>query len=200
MIEGLPGSGKSSALFQLKNGETLLTPTPGGEGFYVESVRHARTRLNIWEVHSPTVRDKCLSTARALCFVVDCTEDAVGIGQAKTELDSILSCVASQSPRSCFTLLVLANKQDVGGALAPTKLERVLNLSTRSDADTWRWAIHSCSATKGLGLKEGMDWLATSVRKNPPSWAKPKQRPLDGSSGGGRGNAKPAAMGGVPVS
>lgn len=47
----------------------------------MESVRHARTRLNIWEVHSPTVRDKCLSTARALCFVVDCTEDAVGIGQ-----------------------------------------------------------------------------------------------------------------------
>lgn len=63
-----------------------MTPTPGGDGFYVESVRHARTRLNIWEVHSPTVRDKCLSTTRALCFVVDCTEDAVGIGQGRCTL------------------------------------------------------------------------------------------------------------------
>ena len=70
----------------------------------------------------------------------------------------------------------------------------------RPDADTWRWAIHSCSATKGLGLKEGMDWLATSVRTTRPTWTKPKPKPLERTEEGKRGNAMPAALGGVPVS
>lgn len=85
LSQGRPGAGKSSALFQLKNGEALLTPTPGGEGFYVESLTHAGIQLNVWEIHSAIVRDKCLATARAMCFVVDCTEDSAGIEQGVSQ-------------------------------------------------------------------------------------------------------------------
>ena len=75
--QGRPGSGKSSALFHLKTGETLLTPTPGSEGFYVERATHAGTKLNVWEVQpsSTLVREKSWTVARALVFVVDSTED-----------------------------------------------------------------------------------------------------------------------------
>lgn len=58
----------------------LLTPEPGTDGFFVENVSQAGgAKLNVWEVHSKGVREKCLSTARALCFVVDCTEGSAGI-------------------------------------------------------------------------------------------------------------------------
>lgn len=64
-------------MFHLKNGETLLTPTPGSEGFYVESATHAGTKLNVWEVQpsSTTVREKSWTVARALVFVVDSIKD-----------------------------------------------------------------------------------------------------------------------------
>lgn len=42
---------------------------------------HAGSKLNVWEVHSASVRHRCLATARALCFVVDCREGSVGIEQ-----------------------------------------------------------------------------------------------------------------------
>lgn len=64
----------------MKNGEVLLTPKPGTDGFFVESVPQAGgARLNVWEVHSKGVREKCLAIVRALCFVVDCTEDSARI-------------------------------------------------------------------------------------------------------------------------
>lgn len=64
-------------MFHLKTGETLLTPTPGSEGFYVERATHAGTKLNVWEVQpsSTTVKEKSWAVARALVFVVDSTKD-----------------------------------------------------------------------------------------------------------------------------
>eukprot|EP00903_Cladosiphon_okamuranus_P014290 g13272.t1 len=169
ILEGRPGSGKSSALFHLKTGETLLTPTPGSEGFYVERATHAGTKLNVWEVQpsSTIVREKSWTVARALVYVVDSTK---GVEEAKQDLDETLTVLASQTPRTCFTVLVLANKQDVRGALSPAAIEGAVDISSRPDGDTWKWAVQSCSAKQGLGLKEGMDWLATAVRgKNRPT-------------------------------
>lgn len=50
---------------------------------------------------------------------------------AKTNLDEILTVLAAQKPRTCFTVLVLANKQDVPGAKSPADVERVLDLPSR---------------------------------------------------------------------
>eukprot|EP00752_Nemacystus_decipiens_P011993 g10632.t1 len=183
ILEGRPGSGKSSALFHLKTGETLLTPTPGTEGFYVERATHSGTKLNVWEVQpsSTIVKEKSWTMARALVYVVDSTKE---IQEAKQDLDGILTVLASQTPRMCFTVLVLANKQDVRGALSPAAIEQAVDLSSRPDGDSWRWAVQSCSAKQGLGVKEGMDWLATAVRGKNPSSAKATR-----SSSGGGGTA-----------
>lgn len=83
--QGCPGSGKSCALFRLKKGERLLTPTPGTTGFFVESVWQAGTKLNVWEVHGEDEREKCFPTSRALCFVVDCTENLAGIERGQLQ-------------------------------------------------------------------------------------------------------------------
>ncbi|CAN0282367.1 unnamed protein product, partial [Hapterophycus canaliculatus] len=164
-------------LFHLKNGETLLTPTPGSEGFYVERATHAGTKLNVWEVQpsSTVVREKSFTIAKAVVFVVDSTEVTAGIQQARGDLDELLTALASQKPRTCHTVLVLANKQDAPGAVSPPAMERAFDLSSRTDGNTWKWAVQGCSAKQGLGLKEGMDWLAMAVRaKNASSLPRPK--------------------------
>ncbi|CAM9592012.1 unnamed protein product [Ectocarpus sp. 13 AM-2016] len=197
ILEGRPGSGKSSALFHLKHGETLLTPTPGIEGFYVERAVYAGTKLNVWEVQpsSTIVREKSLTVARALVYVIDSTGGSAGIQDAKEDLYPILTALASQKPRTCFTVLVLANKQDIPAAASPATIERDLAISSRADSSTWRWTVQSCSAKEGLGLKEGMDWLAKAVRGKNVSPSRPKGRSrggrfskLEGAPGGGRRN------------
>lgn len=50
-------------------------------------------------------------------------------------------------------LLVLANKQDLPGALSPEEL--CLKLDLRKVCEGRAWYIQPCSATTGMGLEEG---------------------------------------------
>lgn len=70
------------------------------------------------------------------------------------------------------------------------------NNPSRPDGSTWRWTVQSCSAKEGLGLKEGMDWLAKAVRGKNVSPSRPKGRSrggrsskLEGAPAGGRRNS-----------
>ena len=52
-------------------------------------------------------------------------------------------------------LLVFANKQDLPGAMSAAEVTESLGLSLLRGR---QWAIDKCSALKGDGLTEGMDW------------------------------------------
>jgi ADP-ribosylation factor-like protein 1 len=52
-------------------------------------------------------------------------------------------------------LLVFANKQDIPGAMSPSQVTDALGLNLLRGR---QWAIFKCSALKGEGLTEGMDW------------------------------------------
>ncbi|GMN23547.1 hypothetical protein TIFTF001_047566 [Ficus carica] len=54
------------------------------------------------------------------------------------------------------SLLILANKQDIKGALSPEEIAKVLNLEAMDKTRHWR--IVGCSAYTGEGLIEGFDW------------------------------------------
>ena len=58
-------------------------------------------------------------------------------------------------------LLVLANKQDLLGALPPHEVAEALGLFLIRDR---AWQIQGCSAKEGAGLAEGMGWLVRQVR------------------------------------
>lgn len=60
-------------------------------------------------------------------------------------------------------LLVLANKQDLEGALEAAGVSEALALGSLKNRT---WSIFKCSATKGEGLKEGMDWLVTALKSS----------------------------------
>ena len=60
-------------------------------------------------------------------------------------------------------VLVLANKQDLSGALSPTEVTKQMDMGNLKGRD---WLVQGTSATTGQGLKEGLDWMASILIKN----------------------------------
>jgi len=59
-------------------------------------------------------------------------------------------------------LLVFANKQDMPGSLPEAEVSTALGLHTLKDRP---WHIQKSSALSGDGLREGLEWLSTSMGK-----------------------------------
>lgn len=51
--------------------------------------------------------------------------------------------------------MVLANKQDIEGAMTPAEVANALGLSSIKNR---KYQIFKTSATKGVGLDEAMEW------------------------------------------
>jgi ADP-ribosylation factor-like protein 2 len=58
------------------------------------------------------------------------------------------------------SLLILANKQDLPGALTVEQIREVLELDS---IKSHHWHIQGCSAVTGAKLLEGMDWLVSDI-------------------------------------
>ena len=69
---------------------------------------------------------------------------------------------------------MLANKQDVKGAMSPEEIEKqlVYNLqSLKASMSSYlnhshsqrHWRVQPCSAVRGTGLLEGMEWLVSDI-------------------------------------
>ena len=64
------------------------------------------------------------------------------------------------------SVLVFANKQDLPNAMGVAELTDKLGLHTLRDRE---WYIQASCATSGEGLCEGLEWLSTSINKEPPA-------------------------------
>mmetsp|Transcript_1469 Transcript_1469/g.2896 ORF Transcript_1469/g.2896 Transcript_1469/m.2896 type:complete len:143 (+) Transcript_1469:213-641(+) len=92
--------------------------------------------------------------------------------ESSTELQRLLDAEALVG----VPLLVLANKQDLPGALSAAEMEACLHLGAIRDRP---WHCLACSALRKHGLSEGLQWLAhtafpettPSVRTSRPSTA-----------------------------
>lgn len=58
------------------------------------------------------------------------------------------------------SLLVLANKQDLAGALGVAEIERALGLQ---ELGRRRWHLRGCSAVDGSGVEEGFAWIIKDI-------------------------------------
>ena len=59
-------------------------------------------------------------------------------------------------------VLVLANKQDLPGAVRPDNIVEGLKLNS---VRKHQWFVQQCSATTGAGIYEGLDWLHRSLKE-----------------------------------
>jgi ADP-ribosylation factor protein 1 len=159
LMVGLDAAGKTTILYKLKLGEIVTTiPTIG---FNVETVEYKNIQFTVWDVGG---QDKILplwrhyfQNTQGIIFVVD-SNDRDRIVEAREELQRMLN----EDELRDAILLVFANKQDLPNAMNAAEITDKLGLhSLRQRA----WYIQSTCATSGDGLYEGLEWLASTLRK-----------------------------------
>ena len=92
-----------------------------------------------------------------MIWVVD-SADRRRLRDCKEEFGKLLG----QEKLAGATLLVLANKQDLDGALSVEDIGTALELGSAATGKR-HWKIESCSAVTGEGLVAGVDWLVRDI-------------------------------------
>ena len=159
LMVGLDAAGKSTILYQLQMGEKVKTiPTIG---FHVETLDYKGLNVIVYDVGG---QDKIRGLWKyyyqnkdGLIFVVD-SNDRDRMEDAAEELKKML---AAEELEDCC-VLVMANKQDLNGALAPGEVTEKLGMGALKGRT---WLVQGTSATTGQGLKEGLDWMASVLLK-----------------------------------
>ena len=159
LMVGLDAAGKTTILYQLKMGEIVKTiPTIG---FNVESLDYKGLNFTVWDVGG---QDKIralwkhyYSNTDGVIFVVD-SNDKDRIDDAAEELKKMLD---EDELKDCI-VLVMANKQDLNGALSPNDVSNKMGMEQLKGR---QWRVQGTSATTGQGLKEGLDWMANVLLK-----------------------------------
>tara|TARA_B110001452_G_scaffold204756_1_gene174741 strand:- start:544 stop:1053 length:510 start_codon:yes stop_codon:yes gene_type:complete len=139
-------------------GDVIQTnPTVGSN---VEEVMHRNVRFQVWDLGGQDKLRKVWSTyyvgAHAVVLVID-SMDRERLDLVREELNAIVA----HEHLLGSALLVLANKQDVEGALTAMEISQHLKLHALKQQS---WQIQACSALTGTGLQEGMDWMAHTLR------------------------------------
>jgi len=179
---GLDSAGKTTVLYRLKLDQYVNTvPTIG---FNCEKVKGCSggargVSFLIWDVGGQDkLRPLWRSYTRctdAIVFVVD-SVDAERIEEARTELFKTLKVPEN----SGVPVLVLANKQDLPGALEVEELEEKLSLREMATIGHL-WDVATCCAITGDGLEESLDKLHELVTERRRQIKDKEHRPGTGS-------------------
>ncbi|CAH8391683.1 unnamed protein product [Eruca vesicaria subsp. sativa] len=158
LMVGLDNSGKTTIVLKMNGEDTsVISPTLG---FNIKTIIYQKYTLNIWDVGGQkTIRSywrNYFEQTDGLVWVVD-SSDLRRLDDCKLELDNLLK----EERLAGSSLLILANKQDIQGALTPEEIGKVLNLESMDKSRHWR--IVGCSAYTGEGLLEGFDWLVQDI-------------------------------------
>eukprot|EP00850_Spirogloea_muscicola_P015978 SM000126S26354 [mRNA] locus=s126:371960:376138:- [translate_table: standard] len=173
---GLDAAGKTTILYKLHIGEILSTvPTIGQRPPLPGASRAAQCGGDGGAEPSPRPR-------RSAARLASCQR----IGKAASEFQAIVNDTLMRNS----AILVFANKQDMKGALTPAEVCEALGLFNLRNQ---RWQIQGTVAPKGEGLYEGLDWLATTLKKMQASGLQTSQWRRRGrawaSAAGGLGGA-----------
>lgn len=156
---GLDAAGKTTILYKLHIGEVLSTvPTIG---FNVEKVQYKNVIFTVWDVGGQeklrALWRHYFNNTDGLIYVVD-SLDRERIGKAKQEFQTIINDPFMLNS----VILVLANKQDLKGAMTTREVCEGLGLF---DLKNRKWHIQGTCALRGDGLYEGLDWLSSTLKE-----------------------------------
>jgi len=159
IIVGLDNAGKTTILYQFLMNEVVHTsPTIGSN---VEEVVFKNIRFLMMDIGGQDSLRSSWQTYFAhteyVILVVDST-DRERLPLAKKELFRMLQ---SEELRTA-SVLILANKQDIRDAMTSAEISRQLSLTAIKDQ---AWHIQACCALTGEGLYQGLDWIASRVKR-----------------------------------
>ncbi|KAF8334917.1 GTP-binding protein [Cantharellus anzutake] len=154
---GLDNAGKTTILKRL-NGDDIGSVSPT-LGFEIKTFIHGKYTLNIWDVGGQrTLRPywrNYFEQTDALVWVVD-SSDRLRMQDCKEELHSLLQ----EDRLAGASLIVLANKQDLNGAMTDAEIKEALDLRS---IRTHNWKIMPCSAITGQNVAEAVGWVVNDV-------------------------------------
>ncbi|XP_026461451.1 ADP-ribosylation factor-like protein 2 [Ctenocephalides felis] len=157
LMLGLDNAGKTTILKRF-NGEAIDTISPT-LGFNIKTLDHRDYKLNMWDVGGQkSLRSywrNYFECTDGLVWVVDCA-DKRRMESCREELHILLE----EERLAGATLLILANKQDLPGALSAHEISEFLNLS---GITTHHWNVFACSAVTGKNLLTAINWLIDDI-------------------------------------
>ncbi|KAJ1985814.1 ADP-ribosylation factor-like protein 2 [Dimargaris cristalligena] len=157
LMLGLDNAGKTTILKKI-NGEPIDTISPT-LGFNIKTLVHGAYKLNVWDIGGQkSLRSywrNYFEQTDGLVWVVDAV-DHLRLPDCHQELAGLLK----EEKLAGASLLVLANKQDIQGALSTAEIIDRLRLR---DITTHHWSVLPCSAVTGENLLEGMDWIVGDI-------------------------------------
>ena len=155
-IIGLEASGKTSLLYQMKEGKFIKTiPTLG---FNVEQIVFNNFRFNLWDIgvrSQISLWKKYNEYCDGIIFVID-SNDKESFQNVREALKLCLN--DEQLKNAAF--LIFANKQDLNDATPPNELINILEIEKIQNR---KWFVQGSSAINGQGIKEGLDWLSKAI-------------------------------------
>ena len=175
LVVGLDNAGKTTVVKKM-NGEDVSKIAPTF-GFNISSLHLKSFRLNVWDVGGQkTLRTfwrNYFEKTDALVWVVD-SADVARLLDCKEELEKVLH----EEKLAGATLLVLANKQDMKGAMTGLDIAMALELISVEDRESVspdletisgitkkrRWRVQKCSALTGEGIFEGFSFITDDVQ------------------------------------
>ncbi|KAI9779510.1 MAG: ADP-ribosylation factor-like protein 2 [Geoglossum umbratile] len=159
LMLGLDNAGKTTIVKKIMN-EDVNTVSPT-LGFIIKTIDYNGYKLNIWDVGGQkTLRSywrNYFEKTDALIWVVDAT-DRLRVDDCREELAGLLL----EERLMGASLLVFANKTDVGGCMSLEEIQEGLQLDA---IKTHKWTIILCSAITGENLEEGLEWVVQDAKE-----------------------------------
>lgn len=162
LLLGLDSAGKSTLLYKLKLAKDIVTiPTIG---FNVEMIELGKgISLTVWDVGGQekmrTVWGCYCEHTDGLVYVVDST-DKQRLEDSRREFEHILKNEHIKN----VPVVLLANKQDVPGALTAKDITRIFKV--KKLCCNRNWCVQPCCAITGDGLTEGFRKLTEFVKSH----------------------------------
>jgi ADP-ribosylation factor protein 1 len=158
LMLGLDAAGKTTILYKMKLGDVVTTiPTIG---FNVETVEYKNLKMTVWDVGGQERIRRLWSYyyqgSTGIIFIVDSCDRQRLTGQEDSVEYELSQLLAAPELRG-VPLCILANKQDMPGAMTAAEIADKLRLGAVKDRN---WHIQATCAPRGEGIYEGLDWLS----------------------------------------
>ncbi|NXB73247.1 ARL14 protein, partial [Donacobius atricapilla] len=161
LMLGLDSAGKSMLLYKLRYEDAFLTmPTIG---FNVDMIEAGKDfTLTLWDVGGQKkmreLWSNFLEDTDGLLYVVD-SSDKHRLEESRREFELILKNDSIKN----VPVVVLANKQDLPGALNAEEVTRRFKM--KKHCSDRNWYVQPCCAVTGEGLAEALQRVATFARQ-----------------------------------
>ena len=157
LILGLDNAGKTTLLHNLTQ-EQVKTTEPT-KGINIKTIIQEGFKINVWDVGGQREIREFWSYYYDDCDAILYVVDAADEGRL-TECNDQLKLLMKEEKLRQLPLLVYANKSDLKNVFEADEIVEKLELTDIVDRD---WSLYACSALKGFGIMEGMNWLMEKV-------------------------------------